>query len=82
LGDKISKIVDYYHHVQQDVLETFVDRGQLRKLAEPTVLPTESGSRASTSITLDSWQSCTLWYDFATSPPAASSPRSISTAPL
>ena len=30
-------------HVQQDILETFVDRGQLRKLTEPTVLP--SGRR-------------------------------------
>jgi hypothetical protein len=28
---------------QQDVLETFLDRGQLRKLAEPTILP--SGRR-------------------------------------
>jgi hypothetical protein len=43
LRDKMSKIVDNYHNVQQDVLETFVDRGQLRKLAEPTVLP--SGKR-------------------------------------
>jgi hypothetical protein len=25
--------------VQQDIFETFIDRGQLRKLAEPTVLP-------------------------------------------
>ena len=32
-----------YHNVQQDILETFVDHGQLRKLAEPTVLP--SGKR-------------------------------------
>jgi hypothetical protein len=28
-----------YHNVQQDILETFIDRGQLRKLAEPTLLP-------------------------------------------
>lgn len=39
LRDKLSAIVDNYHNVQQDILETFVDRGQLRKLAEPTVLP-------------------------------------------
>ena len=32
-----------YHNVQPDVLETFLDRGQLRKLAEPTILP--SGKR-------------------------------------
>src|SRR5450432_4338842 len=43
LRDRMSEIVDNYHNVQQDVLETFVDRGQLRKLAEPTVLP--SGKR-------------------------------------
>lgn len=35
----MSGIIDNYHNVQQDVLETFIDRGQLRKLAEPTVLP-------------------------------------------
>jgi hypothetical protein len=36
---KMSEVIDNYHNVQQDILETFVDRGQLRKLAEPTVLP-------------------------------------------
>jgi hypothetical protein len=39
LREKMSSIVDRYHDVQQDILETFVDRGHLRKLAEPTVLP-------------------------------------------
>jgi len=34
---------DQYLDVQQDILETLVDRGQLRRLAEPTVLP--SGKR-------------------------------------
>jgi hypothetical protein len=34
-----SRITDNYLDVQQDILETFVDRGQLRKLAEPSVLP-------------------------------------------
>jgi hypothetical protein len=29
--------------VQQDILETFVDRGQLRTLSQPTILP--SGKR-------------------------------------
>jgi hypothetical protein len=43
LRKRMSEIIDHYHDVQQDVLETFVDRGQLRKLAEPTVLP--SGRR-------------------------------------
>jgi hypothetical protein len=35
----MSAIIDNYHNAQQDILETFVDRGQLRKLAEPTTLP-------------------------------------------
>ncbi len=43
LRTRMSEIIDNYHNVQQDVLETFVDRGQLRKLAEPTILP--SGRR-------------------------------------
>lgn len=43
LRQRMGEIIDHYHDVQQDVLETFIDRGQLRKLAEPTVLP--SGRR-------------------------------------
>ena len=43
LRKRMSEIIDNYHDVQQDVLETFIDRGQLRKLAEPTILP--SGRR-------------------------------------
>jgi hypothetical protein len=39
LRDRMSEIIDNYHNVQQDILETFVDRGQLRKLTEPTILP-------------------------------------------
>ncbi len=39
LRQKMSSIIDNYHNVQQDILETFLDRGQFRKLAEPTVLP-------------------------------------------
>jgi hypothetical protein len=38
LRTKMSSILDNYLDVQQDILETFVDRGQLRKLAQPTVL--------------------------------------------
>jgi hypothetical protein len=38
LRERMSAIIDNYHNVQQDVLETFIDRGQLRKLAEPSVL--------------------------------------------
>jgi hypothetical protein len=39
LRHKLCAINDNYQNIQQDILETFVDRGQLRKLAEPTVLP-------------------------------------------
>jgi len=38
LREKMSAVIDNYLDVQQDILETFIDRGQLRKLAEPTVL--------------------------------------------
>jgi hypothetical protein len=39
LRENMSSVIDNYHNVQQDILETFIDRGQLRKLAQPTVLP-------------------------------------------
>jgi hypothetical protein len=38
LRGKMAAICDNYHNVQQDIMETFVDRGQLQKLAEPTTL--------------------------------------------
>jgi hypothetical protein len=34
----MSSVIHNSQNVQQDILETFVDRGQLRKLTEPTVL--------------------------------------------
>jgi len=40
LRDRLSAIADNYLNVQQDILETFIDRGQLRKLAQPTITPT------------------------------------------
>src|SRR5882762_7765017 len=40
LRQRMSEIIDHYHDAQQDILETFVDRGQLQKLAQPTTLPT------------------------------------------
>jgi len=43
LRNALSAINDNYLNVQQDILETFIDRGQLRKLAEPTV--TSTGKR-------------------------------------
>ena len=38
LRERMSAIIDNYHNVQQDVMETFIDRGQLLKLAAPTIL--------------------------------------------
>jgi hypothetical protein len=34
-----ATVIDNYHNVQQDILETFIDRGQLRQLVQPTILP-------------------------------------------
>jgi hypothetical protein len=39
LRDKMAAIADHYLNIQQDILESFVDGGQLRKLSAPTVLP-------------------------------------------
>jgi len=39
LRQTLQGITDRYLDVQQDILESFVDRGQLRHLSEPTVLP-------------------------------------------
>jgi len=39
LREKLHPLIDRYLEVQQDILETFVDCGQLRKLTQPTVLP-------------------------------------------
>ena len=43
LRDKLSAIDDSYLDIQQDILETFVDRGHLQRLAQPTL--TASGKR-------------------------------------
>jgi hypothetical protein len=39
LRQKLSSIVDNYLNIQQDILETFLDPGQLRNLSQPTILP-------------------------------------------
>jgi len=39
LREKLSAINDNYQNIQQDILQTFIDRGQLRNLAQPTILP-------------------------------------------
>ena len=38
LRENMSSVIDNYHNVQQDILETFIDRGQMRQLAKPTIL--------------------------------------------
>lgn len=38
LRQRLAAINDNYLNVQQDILETFVDRGQLKHLAAPTIL--------------------------------------------
>jgi len=53
LRKTMSGIADNYLDVRQDILETFVDRGQLRKLAEPTITATGKPSRGSSLITPD-----------------------------
>src|SRR5215813_9712617 len=40
LRKRLSEITDNYLNVQQDILETFIDRGQLRHLTQPTVTST------------------------------------------
>src|SRR5271165_5099509 len=40
LRTTLSAINNNYLNVQQDIVETFIDRGQLRKLAQPTVTAT------------------------------------------
>jgi hypothetical protein len=40
LRTTLSAINDNYLNVQQDIVETFIDRGQLRKLAQPTITAT------------------------------------------
>jgi hypothetical protein len=43
LRAKLASINDSYLDIQQDILETFIDRGQLQHLAQPTYTP--SGKR-------------------------------------
>ena len=79
LRPRMSEIIDNYHDVQQDILETFIDRGQLRKLAEPTILPVVGAYPVSNSTTRDNWQSCIPSCASPTSLPAAGSPPPIFT---
>jgi hypothetical protein len=44
LRDKLSAIDDSYLDIQQDILETFVDRGQLQRLAKPSLTASQAHS--------------------------------------
>jgi hypothetical protein len=52
LREKLVAICDNYLTVQQDILEIFVDRGQLRKLTEPTVLPSRAAKCVALPLTV------------------------------
>jgi hypothetical protein len=73
LRNALSAINDNYLNVQQDIVETFIDRGQLRKLAEPTITPT--GKRIP-GLKLDHPRQLALMHSCAsrTSPAATPSP--------
>ena len=60
LRSTLSAINDNYLNVQQDIVETFLDRGQLRNLAQPTITPPESALPASSSTIRGNSPSCML----------------------
>jgi len=70
LRDKLSAINNNYLDIQQDILETFVDRGQLQRLAKPTI--TATGKRIP-GLKLDNPRQLALMHAlvrFAQIPPA------------
>jgi hypothetical protein len=70
LRDKLSAINNNYLNVQQDILETFVDRGQLQRLTKPTI--TATGKRIP-GLKLDNPRQLALMHAlvrFAQIPPA------------
>ncbi len=58
LRKRMSEIIDNYHDVQQDVLETFIDRGQREIRPNRPFSPVGGGYQVSNSTTRDNWQSC------------------------
>jgi hypothetical protein len=70
LRDKLSAINNNYLDIQQDILETFIDRGQLQRLAKPTI--TATGKRIP-GLKLDNPRQLALMHAlvrFAQIPPA------------
>jgi hypothetical protein len=45
-ADRLQHIANNYLDVQQDILETFLNRGEFQRLGEPTVLENGSGCPA------------------------------------
>jgi hypothetical protein len=70
LRDKLSAINNNYLNIQQDILETFIDRGQLQRLAKSTI--TATGKRIP-GLKLDNPRQLALMHAlvrFAQIPPA------------
>ena len=68
MRQRLNGIIDRYLDVQQNILEAFVDREQLRKLAQPTVLP---NGRRITGLKLDQPRQLALMHSLVrfSSPP-------------
>src|SRR5207244_11225979 len=69
LRTAMATVTDRYLTVQQDILETFIDRGQLRRLAEPPRLP--NGKRIP-GLKLDHPRPLALMHALASFTPLAS----------
>jgi hypothetical protein len=55
LRERMSQIIDSYHNVQQDVLETLSTAANYASSPNPPCSPTEDGYPASSSITRGNW---------------------------
>jgi hypothetical protein len=56
LREKLQGITDRYQDVQQDILETFLDRGELRKLGEQLYSRMVSAFLGSNWTILGNWR--------------------------
>ena len=70
LRPAMAAVTDRSLSVQQDILETFVDRGQLRQLAEPTHRP---NGRRTPGLTLDHPRQLALMHPLGRFAPIAAS---------
>jgi len=53
LRERATALIDRYLDAQQDILETFVDRGQLRRLSQPTLTKKGKKGRRIPGLKLD-----------------------------